>query len=133
VARIEASGIRVVERPLPGGIFGVSTGGTIVLREGLDSRTRFVTLLHELAHELAGRGEGPQAKPLAVRELEAEATACVVAGVLGMESVGTRDCLLTDQIGPAELTAALATIQGLVRKVLAVVEPTKTAPVRLAA
>jgi hypothetical protein len=111
----------------------VSTGGTIVVGEGLDSRNRLFTLLHELAHELAHQGEGQRDKPMPVRELEAEASAYVVAGVLGLESVGSRDYLLVRHIGPAELRAALATIQGLVKKVLAVVEPAKAAPARLAA
>jgi hypothetical protein len=133
VGRITASGIAVVERPLPDGIFGASTGGRIVVREGLDSRTRLVTLLHEFAHELAHQGEERRAKPLAARELEAEATAFVVAAVLELESIGSRDYLLLYQIGPTELKASLVTIQGLVRRVLAVVEPAMTAPVRLAA
>jgi hypothetical protein len=132
-ARIEASGIAVVQRPLPAGIFGVSTGGTIVVREGLDSRTRIVTLLHELGHELSHRGEAQQAKPLAVRELEAEVTAYVVAAALGLESVGSHDYPLTYRIGPTEPKAALTTISGLVKRVLAVVEPAKAAPARMAA
>jgi hypothetical protein len=50
-----------------------------------------------------------------------------VAAVLGLEGVGSRDYLLTYRIGPAELKAALMTITGLVKKVLAVVEPMRLA------
>ena len=78
-------------------------------------------LLHELAHELAHHGEAQQAKPLGQRELEAEASSYVVAAALGLENVGSRDYLLTYAVSPDQLRVSLATIQGLVRRVLAVV------------
>ncbi len=81
-ARIEAERIVVEERPLPMGVQGVSMGGTIFVRRGLDSRNRLAVLLHELAHELAHRGEAQRAKPVALRELEAESAAYVVGAAL---------------------------------------------------
>jgi hypothetical protein len=121
--RIEATGIRIEETvDLPRGALGVSTGGLIGIRPGLDSRNRLFVLLHELAHELAHKSEAQQAKPVAQRELEAEAVSFVVAGVLGLENVGSRDYLLTYGISSEELRSSLGTIQSLVRQVLRVVQ-----------
>lgn len=121
--RIEATGIRVEETAdLPRGALGVSTGGRIGIRAGLDSRNRLFVLLHELAHELAHKNEAQQAKPVSQRELEAEAVSFVVAGVLGLENVGSRDYLLTYGISAEELRGSLGTIQSLVRQVLRVVQ-----------
>lgn len=80
-------------------------------------------LLHELAHELAHQGAGQPEKSLPLRELEAEATSFVVAAILGLESVGARDYLLTYAVGTDELRAALSSVQHLTRRVLAVVAP----------
>ncbi len=120
-ARIEAERILVEERPLPMGVQGISLGGTIFLRRGLDSRNRLAVLLHELAHELAHRGEAQRAKPVALRELEAESTAYVVGAALGLEVPHSADYLLAYGLDAAALRAALGTIQVLARRVLAVV------------
>jgi len=123
VARIVATGITVEERHLPAGVEGVSRGGSILVRPGLDSRSRLFVLLHELAHELAHQGPDQREKPRQQRELEAESTAFVAAAALGLESPGSRDYLLSHLATPAELRASLGTIQRLARRVLAVVAP----------
>jgi hypothetical protein len=120
--RIEASGIRVVETALPNGIYGASSGGEIRVRGGLDSRSRLFVLVHELTHELAHQGEGQQAKTVEQREFEAEATTYVVAAALGLEQPHSADYLLSYRATAETLRASLGTIQGLVRKVLAVVD-----------
>ncbi len=120
--RIEAERILVEERPLPMGVQGVSLGGTIFIRQGLDSRNRLAVLLHELAHELAHRSEGQRAKPVALRELEAESTAYVVGAALGLEIPHSGDYLLGYGLDAAALRASLGTIQALARRVLAVVD-----------
>ncbi len=120
--RIEAERIMVEERPLPMGVQGVSLGGTIFVRPGLDSRNRLAVLLHELAHELAHRGEAQRAKPVALRELEAESTAYVVGAALGLDIPHSADYLLGYGMDAAALRATLGTIQALVRRVLAVVD-----------
>lgn len=119
--RIEAERIVVEERVLPMGIQGVSLGGSIFLRRGLDSRNRLAVLLHELAHEIAHRGEAQRAKPVALRELEAESTAYVVGAALGLDVPHTVDYLLAYGLDAAALRAALGTIQALARRVLATV------------
>ncbi len=120
-ARIEAERILVEERPLPMGVQGVSLGGTIFLRRGLDSRNRLAGLLHEFAHELAHRGEAQRAKAVALRELEAESTAYVVGAALGLEIPHSADYLLAYGLDAAALRTSLGTIQTLARQVLAVV------------
>ncbi len=132
VRRITATGITVREQPLPAGIAGASQGGCILIKSGQDSRNRLFTLLHELVHELAHHGEGQREKSRQVRELEAEASAFVVAATLGLESVGTRDYLLTYKVSAEDLRRALGSIQRLVRQVLAIVAP-EAEPVRLTA
>ncbi len=121
-ARVEAERILVEERPLPMGVQGVSLGGTIFIRRGLDSRNRLAVLLHELAHELAHRSEGQRTKPVALRELEAESTAYVVGAALGLEIPHSGDYLLGYGLDAAALRASLGTIQALARRVLAVVD-----------
>ena len=65
---------------------GLSTGGTIVLRTGLDSAAEFAVLAHEAAHSLLhGQAESrPETKT--VRETEAEAVAFVVCQAVGLET-----------------------------------------------
>ena len=119
--RIEADGIVVEERSLPMGVQGVSLGGTIFIRRGLDSRNRLAVLLHELAHEVAHRGEAQREKPVALRELEAESTAYVVGAALGLDIPHSGDYLLGYGLDAAALRAALGTVQTLARRVLAIV------------
>jgi hypothetical protein len=120
VRRIETAGIVVEERPLPSGVQGVSLGGLILIRPGLDSRNRLFTLLHELAHEL-GHKATDEAKPQTLRELEAEATAYVVARALGLEIPTSRDYVLSWRGSAVELKASMQAIQGLVRASLTIV------------
>ncbi|MDP9368327.1 MAG: ArdC-like ssDNA-binding domain-containing protein, partial [Chloroflexota bacterium] len=129
-ASIEAERIAVEERPLPMGVQGVSLGGTIFVRRGLDSRNRLAVLLHELAHELAHRGEAQRAKPVALRELEAESTAYVVGSALGLEVPHSADYLLGYGLDAAALRAALGTVQHLARRVLEIVDDFAMAHVR---
>ncbi len=120
--RIEAERIVVAEHPLPPGVQGVSLGGSILLRPGLDSRNRLFTLLHEYAHEVAHRGEAQRAKLRETREFEAESTAFVVAAALGLEIPTSADYLLSHGATAESLRASLGAVQGLARRVLAVVD-----------
>lgn len=69
-----------------GGAFGVSKGGSIVLKAGLDPAQEFTTLVHELAHEILHHGEGRQGTTRQSRELQAEAVAFVVAQAVGLDT-----------------------------------------------
>ncbi|MDP9357833.1 MAG: ArdC family protein [Chloroflexota bacterium] len=119
--RIESERILVAEHHLPAGVQGVSLGGAILLRPGLDSRNRLFTLLHEYCHEVAHRGEAQRAKTREVREFEAESVAFVVAAALGLEIPTSGDYLLSHGATAEVLRASLGTIQTLARRVLATV------------
>jgi antirestriction protein ArdC len=71
-----------------GGAFGVSKGGAIVLKTGLDPAQEFTTLVHELAHEILHHGNNREGTTKQSRELQAEAVAYVVAEAVGL-STGT--------------------------------------------
>ena len=79
-------GIRVV--PLVGhpSLSGCSVGGEVQIRAGLSPRERVSVLAHELAHELLHQGDQKQRRTHAEEETEAEATAYVVLGALGLPS-----------------------------------------------
>ena len=132
-ARVEGHGIGVEERHLPAGVEGASLGGRIVIRPGLDSRSRLLVLLHEVTHEVEHAGATGDVKPRHLRELEAEATAFTVAAVMGIESPFASDYLVGYQVTAEDLKASLATVARLVRTVLAIVAPDETEVVPLAA
>lgn len=71
-----------------GGAFGVSKGGAIVLKAGLEPAQEFTTLVHELAHEILHHGNNREGTTKQSRELQAEAVAYVVAEAVGL-STGT--------------------------------------------
>lgn len=82
---ITARGITLDHDDVPPGALGVSRGGRISVRSGLDPAQEFSVLAHELAHELIHRGEDrPSSKT--VRETEAEAVAFVVCQSVGLST-----------------------------------------------
>lgn len=87
---ISAQGIAIRYDDLPAGVLGVSMGGTIVVQPQLPAVDEFLTLLHELAHEIMHRnkdGNGLDSRPdKNIRELEAEAVAFVVSNAFNVDS-----------------------------------------------
>jgi len=83
---VQQKGITLSYSDQIGAAEGLSTGGTIVLRTGLDSAAEFAVLAHEAAHSLIhGQAESrPEAKT--VRETEAEAVAFVVCEAIGLDT-----------------------------------------------
>jgi hypothetical protein len=69
-----------------GGALGVSKGGAIVLKEGLEPAQEFTTLVHELAHEILHHNEDRAGTTKKSRELQAEAVAYVVAQAIGLDT-----------------------------------------------
>ena len=65
---------------------GLSKGGTIVLRLGLNEAEEFATLAHELAHEMLHKRENGDRPAKTVRETEAEAVAFVVCQAVGLDA-----------------------------------------------
>jgi len=64
---------------------GVSYGGKIALLPGQSKAEEFVTLVHEVGHELLHRAERRTFTTPTVRETEAEAVAFVVGQAIGLE------------------------------------------------
>ena len=109
---------------LPAGVQGMSRGGSITIRPGLDSRNRLAVLLHELVHEIEHQAEDMAAKTRGQRELEAESVTYVVLAVLGIEIPTSPDYVLTWDGTVEQLRASMSTIQRLVRWVLSMIEDT---------
>ena len=105
--------IRLEFAQLPSGTNGYSLGGVVRVSQGLDDANLFRVLVHELAHELlhqhlavADRG------PLALRETEAEAVACVVCQACGLETMRrSADYIALHQGDVKLLSSSLAKIQ----------------------
>lgn len=105
-------GIALTESDALGSADGVSCGGSIKLRPGLEPAERFSVLVHELAHEMLHRVEGDQRPSKAVRETEAEAVAYVVGEAVGLStSTAAADYILHHRGDRKLLAASLDRIQ----------------------
>lgn len=103
---VQAGGIHVTETPL-GLTQGASMGHRIAIRDGLDSRNKFLTLLHEYTHELLHqKRQGKEYSPQA-RECQAEAVSFVVAHHFGIHNPFSADYLQYWGNSPTELLAEL--------------------------
>jgi hypothetical protein len=95
---VEGSGIQVEEKPLPFDRQGESRGGLIYLKQGLDSRNKTHTLIHEWAHEILHWMWLPiqEARqiPADVRECQVESVSFIVSRYLGLSNPFSRDYLL---------------------------------------
>jgi len=95
-----------------GGADGVSRGGTIALRAGLDPAERFSVLAHEWAHEMLHRCDAEKRPSKTVRETEAEAVAFVVCEAAGLDAGSAASDYIRLYRGDAEtLAASLEQIQ----------------------
>jgi hypothetical protein len=97
-ARIEEDfGILVLETELRPGLFGTSSGGKIQINTNQSNHDKYLTLIHELAHELLHQGVENKASSLskAERECQAESTAYIVANYFGIEAPISKDYLLS--------------------------------------
>lgn len=81
----DQKGIQIALRELPGDVQGVSQGGMIELSPAAGTKT----LIHELAHELMHRGVDRLTCSPAIRELEAESVAYVVARYFGIGNLNS--------------------------------------------
>jgi len=88
---------------------GVSLGQHIVLNAGLSTPEEFVTLAHELAHEVLHHGRFRP--PRGVSEVEAEATSFVISHAVGLETKGVSDTILLIPNGPAILRESIETVR----------------------
>ena len=116
---VQEEGIKLVYADDLGGAEGLSEGGCIRIRTGLPAAEEFSVLVHELAHEKLHRGQNRKSLAKRVRELEAEAVACVVCHAIGLE-VGTASSDYIQLYGGSKdaLTASLARVQGTASKII---------------
>lgn len=69
-----------------GRAFGISCKGKILIKPGMSSAETFRTLVHENAHELLHQTGKPK-ESKTIRELEADAVACVVSEHFGIKTM----------------------------------------------
>ncbi|MDX1963908.1 MAG: ArdC family protein [Pirellulales bacterium] len=101
------------------GAKGVSEGGRIALVTDLPPAEEFAVLAHELAHELLHRTERRKETTRAIRELEAEAVAFVVAKAAGLDGLARSSDYIQLYSGDKEmLLASLAHIQRVAAKII---------------
>lgn len=88
---VKADGIRLIEEEK---CFaqGYSAKGLIGLKKGLDSKSRFLTLIHEYTHELLHAGSTLEKR---VKECQAEASSFIVAYHFGIDNPFSSDYLET--------------------------------------
>lgn len=108
---------------------GASYGGRIEIRDDMSPAETLTTLLHEAAHELLHQDRTVVRPPHVVRELEADAVACVVAEALGLRAIAaTADYVLLHQ-GSAELLAlSLGRIRRVAGELLGALDERAPAP-----
>jgi len=85
---VRSSGIALEHSAQTGEADGMSLGGRIVLKAGLEPATEFAVLAHELAHERLHRDTEARPGSKTIRETEAEAVAFVVCQSVGLQANG---------------------------------------------
>lgn len=101
---------------------GYSKGGTIRLKNGLDSTNRVLTLIHEWAHEKLHHN--PQGRELTTnkRELHAEAISYIVTHHFGIHNPFSSDYLQSWGNNEKELLAELETIKATASAIIEQIE-----------
>lgn len=113
----ESKGIAVTYQPITGSAKGYAheKGSAIVIDETLASADKAAVLIHEISHCLLHFGEN---KPdLKLRELQAEATAYVVASHFGL-APESGFYLASYDVTAADLLASLETIQQTAQRII---------------
>ena len=110
VQAVEKDGIKVSEEAT-GKAQGYSAGGRIAIHEGLDSRNKVLTLIHEYAHELLHWGEDGKRQSAQVQECHAEAVAYVVAHHFGIHNPFSAEYLQHWGNTPDQLMAELESVR----------------------
>lgn len=107
---------------------GFSAGKKIVLKAGLDSRNRVLTLIHEYAHELLHWGTEMKKQSLPVRERHAEAVAFVVAHRFGIDSPYSADYLQNWGTTSQELKVELEIVRKTAAYIIDRIDKPETSP-----
>jgi len=102
----QSRGVVVTFKNLSGDIQGISKGKAIEV----DNHAGTKTLIHEIAHELMHRGDDCPGNQ-AIRELQAEATAFVVAKHFGLQGLNSSNYLALFNVNSADLFQYIVDIQ----------------------
>lgn len=109
----ERLNINIIETEKTHGAEGVSMGGTILIKKGLDYNNKLLTLLHEVAHEMLDKGADSDREDTTkeIRELRAESISYIVGQYLGLENPFSSDYLLMYKADAKSLKEHLDKIQ----------------------
>jgi len=119
------TGIRLKYSDLIGAALGMSKGGSIVIRKGLEAAEEFSVLVHEYAHEVLHQNRKESLPSRTVRETEAEAVAFVVCQAVGLDTNGASSDYIQLYDGKkATLQESLARIQKTAQKILGSLDQT---------
>ena len=107
---------------------GVSYGGKIALLPGQSKAEEFVSLVHEIGHELLHKAERRTMTTTTVRETEAEAVAFIVGQAIGLEMGRASSDYIQMYAGNATLLAeSLEVIQHTASTILRAIRPEEPA------
>lgn len=117
---VQACNIKLAYSSDLGSADGISKGGSIEIKLGLNKAEEFSVLVHELAHELIHHVPAPEGKTRTVRETEAEAVAHVVCEAIGLSTNRAAADYIQLYQGDAEiLRSSLEVIQKTSSKIIA--------------
>jgi hypothetical protein len=123
---IARQGIELVFTEKIAPALGMSYGGRIAILPGQSEAEEFLTLVHELAHEMLEHAKRRTTTAKVVRETEAEAIAFVVGKAVGLETGSASADYIHLYHGNASLLAeSLEVIQQTSAVILAALEPTR--------
>lgn len=116
---VSERGIRLERTQVLRSAEGMSTGGTILLKQGLSQAEQLSVLTHELAHELLHQGEQDGPKDKKTRETEAEAVAYVICCGAGLDTnTASRDYIQLYNGDRKTLMDSLGRIQRMASEIL---------------
>lgn len=91
--KAESRNIIVSEKELNGPL-GVSYGGRVEIDSRQNQVSKFLTLIHEIAHEILHKGSESKNLSRNDKECQAEATAYIVASHFGLENIVSAEYLI---------------------------------------
>lgn len=118
---MEEDGIQVAEGEL-GLTQGYSAKGRVRLREGMDSTSKVLTLLHEYAHELLHWSVEGKAQAPKVKECHAEAVSFLVSHFYGIRNPFSADYLQHWGNTPQDLLAELEVVRRTAARIISRLE-----------
>lgn len=109
--------IKVEELEL-GGIYGFSRGGYIGIDKNISNYDKFLTLIHELSHELLHQGSESSTLSRSEKECQAESATFIVANYFGIEAPLSTEYLLSYGVDEKMFLTALEGIQKASREII---------------